>query len=74
MLWPKNVEKCINEEFYSSYSSFITIRVTRSRRVGLAVYIARIRGCRNPQGFLVGKCDWERSFGKATISATVILK
>jgi hypothetical protein len=68
------VEKCINKELYISYCSLITVRVTRSRRIDLAGYVARVRGFRNPQGFLVGKCDWERSFGKASISENVTLK
>jgi hypothetical protein len=54
-----------NEELHNLYTSLSIIRMIKSRRVRLAVHVARKGNTRNTYKILVRKCEGEETTWKA---------
>jgi hypothetical protein len=53
-----------NEELHNLYSSPNIIRMIKSRRMGWAEYVARMRATKNAYRILVGKPEGKRTLGR----------
>jgi hypothetical protein len=56
--------KLHNEELHNLYSSSSTIRMTKSRRMRWAGYVARMEEKRNAYGILVEKPEGKKRLGR----------